>query len=109
VRACHSEVGFGEARKLTPKAFASKNLAARIYTDKDAMNGLARKNIDPRPRCLVGSAPVPAKPSDVSIIARYGGLKYPVRREWSELQRPGRKVAECGSHRSQCSISSLRS
>jgi hypothetical protein len=43
------------------------------------------------------------------VIARYDGLKYPVRHEWSELQRAGRKVAECGSPQPQCSTSSLRS
>jgi hypothetical protein len=43
----------------------------------------------------------------VLVIAPYDGLKYPVRHEWSELQRADRKVAECVSFRSQCSISSL--
>ena len=42
-------------------------------------------------------------------MAPYGGLKYPVRHEWSELQLADRKVAECASFRSQCSRSSLRS
>jgi len=42
-------------------------------------------------------------------MAPYGGLKYPVRHEWSELQLADRKVAECASFPSQCSRSSLRS
>jgi hypothetical protein len=63
------------------------------------------KPTSPLPRR--GSTPAPAKSSELLVIARYDGLKYPVRHEWSELQLADRKVAECGSLRPQCSTSSL--
>jgi hypothetical protein len=71
-------------------------------------SGSACQEIDPRPRCR-SSTLLPAKSSEVLVIGRYGGPIYPMRHEWSELQRAGRKVAECGSPRSQCSTPSLRS
>jgi hypothetical protein len=71
-------------------------------------SGLARKNIN-HVRAAVGSTLLPAKSSEVLVMGRYGGPKYPMRHEWSELQRADRKVAECGSPRPQCSISFSRS
>ena len=55
------------------------------------------------------STPLPANSLEPLVIAPNDGLKYPVRHEWSELQRSGRKAAECGNRRTQCNISSLRS
>jgi hypothetical protein len=84
----------------------------RPHKVEDALNlrnsGLARKKINPRPRCR-RSTLLPAKSSEVLVIGRYGGPIYPMRHEWSELQRAGRKVAGCGSPRSQCSTLSSRS
>jgi hypothetical protein len=72
-------------------------------------DGLARKKINLRPRCRASSTLFPAKSSEFQVIARYGGLKYPTRHEWSELQLIDRKVAGCGSLQPQCSTFSLRS